>query len=118
MGLTVGLAEGFCLLRPKGRSHTPFCLSLCFPDSHPRMRRQYCALSFDSIDFPLSKLIAFETRDFQNVLVDLLKCYEKGQHPMDDCFVERTFQMIVSIAVFKDGFGSLNDIAKSFALNV
>ena len=37
---------------------------------------------------------------------------------MDDCFVERNLQMILSIAVFKDGFGSLNDIAKSFALTV
>ena len=52
------------------------------------------------------------------MLGDLLKCFEKGEHPMDDCFVERLFQMILSIAVFKDGFGSLNDIAKSFALHV
>ena len=37
---------------------------------------------------------------------------------MDDCFVERIFHMILSIAVFKDGYGSLNDIAKSFALTV
>ena len=37
---------------------------------------------------------------------------------MDDCFVERIFQMILSIAVFKHGFGSLNDIASSLALTV
>ena len=37
---------------------------------------------------------------------------------MDDCFVERMFQIILSIAVFKDGFGSLNDIARSLALTV
>ena len=34
---------------------------------------------------------------------------------MDDCFVERIFQKIFSIAVLIDSFGSLNDIVKSFA---
>ena len=52
------------------------------------------------------------------MLGGLLKCFEKGEHPMDDCFVERKLQMILSIAVFKDGFGSLNDIAKKFASTV
>ena len=37
---------------------------------------------------------------------------------MVDCFVERRFQIILSIAAFKDGLGSLNDIAESFALIV
>ena len=37
---------------------------------------------------------------------------------MDDCFVERLFHMILSIDVFKDGFGSLNDIARSLVLTV
>ena len=38
---------------------------------------------------------------------------------MDDyCFVKRIFQMILSIAAFKNGLGSLKDIAKSFALIV
>ena len=55
---------------------------------------------------------------FENVLGDLLKTFEKEEHPMDDCFVERIFQMILSIAVIKDGFGSLNDFANSFALTV
>ena len=79
---------------------------------------QSCALSFNRIDFPLSKLIEWETKNFQTVLGDLLKCFAKGENPMDDCFVERIFQIILSIAVFKDGFGSLNDIASSLALTV
>ena len=37
---------------------------------------------------------------------------------MDDCFAQRIFQMILSIAVFKDGFGSLKEIASSLALTV
>ena len=74
---------------------------------------QSCALSLEKIDFALSKLMAFVTNDFENVLGDLFKCLEKGEHPMDDCFVERRFQMILSIAL-----GSLNDIAISFALIV
>ena len=32
---------------------------------------------------------------------------------MDDCFVERIFQIILSKDVFKDDFGSLNDIART-----
>ena len=36
------------------------------------------------------------------MLGDLLHCFEKGEHPMDDCFVEQLFQMILSMAVFKD----------------
>ena len=37
---------------------------------------------------------------------------------MDGCFVERRFRMISSIATFKVGLGSLNDIAISFAVTV
>ena len=62
--------------------------------------------------------MACETSDFQNVLGGLLKCLEKDEHPMDDCFVERIFQMILSIATFNVGLGSLNDIAIKFALIV
>ena len=79
---------------------------------------QSCALSLDIIEFPLSKLMAYETSDFHNVLGDLFKCLEKGEHPMDDFFVERIFQMILSIAAFNVGLGSLNDIAISFAVIV
>ena len=38
---------------------------------------QSCAQSLDITDFPLSKLMACETSDFQNVLGDLIKCLEK-----------------------------------------
>ena len=62
--------------------------------------------------------MACETNDFQNVLGDFLKQLEKGEHPMDDCFVEWRFQMILSIAAFRVGFDSLNDIAINFALIV
>ena len=62
--------------------------------------------------------MACKTKDFRIVFGDLLKGLEKGEHPMDGCFVERSFQMILSIAAFKVGQGSLKDIAISFALTV
>ena len=62
--------------------------------------------------------MAYETSDFQNVFGDLLKSLEKGEHPMDVCFVERICQKILSIAKFSVGLGSLNDIAKSVTLVV
>ena len=62
--------------------------------------------------------MACETNDFENVLGDLLKCFKKVEHPMDDFFVERRFQMILSIATFRVDLGSLNDIAISFAFIV
>ena len=49
---------------------------------------QSYGLSLDKIDFSLSKLMARETNDLQNVFGDLLKYLEKGEHPMDDCFLE------------------------------
>ena len=58
-----------------------------------------------------------ETSDFKNVLGDLLKRLEKDEHLMDDCFVERIFQMILSSAAFNVGLGSLNDIAPKFCFN-
>ena len=62
--------------------------------------------------------MACETSDFQNVLGDLTKGLEKCEHPMDDCFVERIFQMILSITALNVGLGCLNDFAISFALIV
>ena len=76
----------------------------------------FCDLSLDIIDFPLSKLMACETSDFQKVLGDWLKCLEEGEHPMADCFVERIIEMIFSFATFYAGLCSLNDIFISFAL--
>ena len=76
------------------------------------------ALCLDNVDFLLSKSIACEIKDSQNVLGDFLKCFEKGVHPMDGCFVELRFQMISSIAAFGVGLRSLNDFAISFALTL
>ena len=67
------------------------------------------ALSFDIIDFHLSKSMACGIKDFQKLLSDLLKRFEKGEHPMKDCFVERRFQRILSIAAFKVGLGIMDN---------
>ena len=54
-----------------------------------------CALSFETIEFPLSKLMACETKDIQYVLSDLLKSLIlKWEHQMDRGFVEGRLQMI------------------------
>ena len=58
---------------------------------------QSWALFFEMINFALSKSVACETKDFQKVLGDLIKCFKKGVHPMGGCFVEQRFQMILSI---------------------
>ena len=93
-------------------------ISSRYPSSVVSFDPESCALSFDKIDFPLSKPMARETKDFQNVLGDLLKCSQKGEHPMNGCFVDRRFEMILSIAAFKVGLALLDDIAKTFALTV
>ena len=64
--------------------------------------------------------MAYETKDFQKVLGDLFKKVfeKKGEHAMGGCFIERKFNMILSIAAFKAGLGSVNDSAISFALTV
>ena len=40
------------------------------------------------IKFVLSKSIACETKDFQMVFGNVLKCFKKAVHKMDDYFVE------------------------------
>ena len=72
------------------------------------------------IEFPLSKSIARETIFSQKMkkLGDRFKFFKNSAHRLDDCIVERRFQMILSTAELSVDLGLLNAIAISFAFTM